>query len=204
LAFTTEEGLRDLYHDVHSNKCESINGFVTKVLPKKKHFYRTIADPGRTYLALGIDSLGYQEFYRRLFIELGLDMTPVIRTQHIQINNKRNFHSAYVQRPLVKRCCFQDRVEEVLEQNNKLQKDKKKGLVYESGMAGPTVPEPEAEAAAPANKENLTIMPSALSAKSMNCLFSTNEKSKWNKKDSTQHLAGKFVLHVPVPMYQNC
>jgi hypothetical protein len=29
LVLTTEEGLRDLYHDVHSNKCESINGFVT-------------------------------------------------------------------------------------------------------------------------------------------------------------------------------
>jgi hypothetical protein len=79
----TEEGLSDLYHDVHSNKCESINGFVTKFLPKKKHFCRTIANPGRRYLALGIDSLGYEEYYRRLFIKLGLDMTPVTRTQHI-------------------------------------------------------------------------------------------------------------------------
>jgi hypothetical protein len=109
----------------------------------------------------------------------------------------------------VKRRHFQDRVEKVLEQNNKRQKDNKKGLVYESGMAGPTVPEPEAEAAAPANKKKSyyhAICPVCkrqghMTTKSMNCLFSTNEKSKWNKKDSTQHLAGKFVLQVPVPMY---
>jgi hypothetical protein len=75
--------LHDLYHNVHSNKCESINGFVTKFLPKKKHFCRTIANPGRTYLALGIDLLGYQEYCHRLFIDLGLDMTPLTRMQHI-------------------------------------------------------------------------------------------------------------------------
>jgi hypothetical protein len=180
-----------------------------KFLPKKKHFCRTITNPGCMYLALGIDSLGYQEYYRRLFIDLGLDMTTVTRTHHIQINNKQNFHSAYVQRPLVKRRRFQDRVEKVLDQNNKLQKDKKKGLVYESRIAGPTVPEPEAEAAAPANKKKSYYHVICLvckrqghtTKKSMNCLFSTNEKSKWNKKDSTQHFAGKFVLHVPVPMY---
>jgi hypothetical protein len=53
-SFTTEEGLPDLYHEVHSNKCESINGFNTKFLPKKKHFCLTIANPGCTYLAIGL------------------------------------------------------------------------------------------------------------------------------------------------------
>jgi hypothetical protein len=35
---------------------------------------------------------------------------------------------------------FQDRFDKVLDQDNKLQKDKHKGLIYKCGMAGPTVP----------------------------------------------------------------
>jgi hypothetical protein len=76
-------------------------------------------------------------------------------------------------------------VEKVLDQNNKLQKDKKKGLVYESGMAGPTVPETEAEAATPANKKKSyyhAIWQGHQMTKSMNCLFSTNEKASGTRK----------------------
>jgi hypothetical protein len=36
--FCTDEWLMDLWHDIHSNKCESLNGFITKFLPKKKFF----------------------------------------------------------------------------------------------------------------------------------------------------------------------
>jgi hypothetical protein len=216
VAFTTEEALRDLYHEVHSNKCESINGFITKFLPKKKHFCRTIANPGRTYLALGIDSLGYQEYYRRLFIELGLDMTPVTRTQHVRIDSKRDYHSAYVQRPEVKRRRFQDRVDKVSTQNEKLLQDKQKGLIYESGMAGPVVPngngnEEAAAEEAPAKRKSYyhAICPACkkkghTTVRSINCLLSSNPKSKWYKDATdvatfpTADLAGKFLLHVPV------
>ena len=41
-AFTMREWLEDLHHDVHINKCESINDFSTKVLHKNKHWCHSI------------------------------------------------------------------------------------------------------------------------------------------------------------------
>ena len=46
--FCTEEWLMDLWHDVNSNKCESLNGFLTKFIPKKNFFCRSTAISGRT------------------------------------------------------------------------------------------------------------------------------------------------------------
>jgi hypothetical protein len=123
---------------------DSINGFILKFLPKKKHFCRTIANPGCMYLALGIDSVGYQEYYHHLFIDLGLDMTPMTRTQHILIlltpNTISILPTGMCSTPWSNAVVFQDRFDKVLDQDNKLQKDKHKGLIYKCGMAGPTVP----------------------------------------------------------------
>jgi hypothetical protein len=62
-AFTTLEALRELYHNVHSNKCESMNGFITKFVPTDKDFCRTIANKARTLMAIGIDSVGYEDYF---------------------------------------------------------------------------------------------------------------------------------------------
>jgi hypothetical protein len=55
-AYTDVWNLREIYHEVHSNKCESLNGFIKKFLPKHKHYCRTIVNWARTYLAIGLDS----------------------------------------------------------------------------------------------------------------------------------------------------
>jgi hypothetical protein len=34
--FCMDKWLLDLWHEVHSHKCESLNGFITNFLPKKK------------------------------------------------------------------------------------------------------------------------------------------------------------------------
>ena len=60
--YTDVWNLREIYHEFHSNKCESLNGFITKFLPKHKHYCRSIINRARTYLAVGIDSLGYEEY----------------------------------------------------------------------------------------------------------------------------------------------
>jgi hypothetical protein len=108
--------------------------------------------------------LGYQEYYPHLFIDLGLDMTPVTRMQHIQIDSKWNFHSAYVQHPLVKRRHFQDHVKKVLDQNNKLQKDKKKGQCMSPEWLDQQFRRQKWKQLLRLIRKNLTIMTYALSA----------------------------------------
>jgi hypothetical protein len=43
----------------------------------KKYYYHTICGRARMYLTVSIDSLGYYEYNRRLYLELGLDMSSI-------------------------------------------------------------------------------------------------------------------------------
>jgi hypothetical protein len=59
--------LQEIYHEFHSNKCESLNGFRTKFLleHKHKHYCWSIINRARTYLAVRkvlfctMDYIGY-------------------------------------------------------------------------------------------------------------------------------------------------
>jgi hypothetical protein len=87
--FTSEEALRDMYHEFHSNKCESLNGNITKYVPKHKVYCRTLTNKGRTHTAIGVDSLGYVTYYQRLFVLLGLEETPTTTANHRDLDTSR-------------------------------------------------------------------------------------------------------------------
>jgi hypothetical protein len=36
-AFTTKSALKEIFHELHSSKYESLNGMITKFIPKVKH-----------------------------------------------------------------------------------------------------------------------------------------------------------------------
>jgi hypothetical protein len=65
--YTTKEALRDLRHGFHSNKCESLNGFITKAIPKNKHTCSSNANKARTNMIVGINLPGYEKYFQRLF-----------------------------------------------------------------------------------------------------------------------------------------
>jgi hypothetical protein len=69
-------------HNYDLKKPKSFNGFLTKSLLKHKIFASTIVNQGRTYLAITIDSVGYVESYRNLFILLGIKMTTTTEEDH--------------------------------------------------------------------------------------------------------------------------
>ncbi len=82
--YTDVWNLRDIYHEFHSNKkCESLNGFIMKFLPKHKDYSWSIINRAQTYLAVGIDSLGYEKYESVLRIMLGMT-TTVLTTDHHQ------------------------------------------------------------------------------------------------------------------------
>jgi hypothetical protein len=69
--------LRDIYHDMHSNKSESLNGFIIKFLRKHNHNCWTIVNQARIYLAVEIDFLGYDKYYCVIWKMLGLASTAI-------------------------------------------------------------------------------------------------------------------------------
>ena len=82
--YTDISNLQEIYHEFHSNKkCESLNGFIMKFLPKHKDYSWSIINRAQTYLAVGIDSLGYEKYESVLRIMLGMT-TTVLTTNHHQ------------------------------------------------------------------------------------------------------------------------
>ena len=76
--YTEDNRLRRVFHEWSTNKTEQIHSLVTNVfLPKRSYYCQTICGRARTYLAVSIDSIGYYEYNRRLYLELGLHMTTI-------------------------------------------------------------------------------------------------------------------------------
>jgi hypothetical protein len=71
--YCTDECLKDVHHEWHTNKCESMNMFIAKFIPKRFHLCRTISGKARSYLAVAIDSIGYEATYRTLLPLLQFD-----------------------------------------------------------------------------------------------------------------------------------
>jgi hypothetical protein len=76
--FTEPDRLRRVYHEFSTNKSEQIHSLVTNVfLPKRSYYCRTIWGRARTYLAVSIDFLGYYDYNKLLYLELGLKMSSI-------------------------------------------------------------------------------------------------------------------------------
>jgi hypothetical protein len=68
-------------------------------LSKRLYYCRTICGRGRTYLALSIDSLGYYKYNRRLYLELGLEMSSISATFYKQQNRQTHTDQVYANKP---------------------------------------------------------------------------------------------------------
>jgi hypothetical protein len=139
-AYTTDSSLWELWHQVHSNKCESLNGFITKFLPKHKHYCRTIINEARTNVAISIDSVGYQEYYGLLFKTVGIGMTSITSKHLRRLDNRRQRKAAHDKKQHIRKRRKVKLNEKIKLANEQLKKDQRKGLTYQSGMSGPQVP----------------------------------------------------------------
>jgi hypothetical protein len=138
--YTTDSALWELWHQVHSNKCESLNGFITKFLPKHKHYCRTIINEARTNVAISIDSLGYQEYYKLLMEKLGIMQTSITSEHLRRLDHRRKWKADHDKLARVKKRRKIKLNEKMKKANEVLRQDQRKGRTYESGMSGPQVP----------------------------------------------------------------
>jgi len=94
--YLSTERMRRVYHQFCNNKTEQIHGLVVNVfLPKRSYFCRTICGKARTYLAVSVDSLGFEEYFLKLYLELGITMSNVTRLFYKQHDKKRRADAIY-------------------------------------------------------------------------------------------------------------
>jgi hypothetical protein len=69
--YLSTASMRWCYHEFCNNKTEQLHGFVVNVfLPKRSYFCRTICGRARRYLAMTLDSLGFEEYSTELYAQL--------------------------------------------------------------------------------------------------------------------------------------
>ena len=73
--YITQERLADMAHGMDTNANESFNNTVSWFAPKNKVYCGSRSLWNRVAIAIGIQSLGYEEYYKRLFKKLGIQVT---------------------------------------------------------------------------------------------------------------------------------
>jgi hypothetical protein len=137
--FSEETKLRQLWHRYDTNLVEAFNKFLTKFLPKDKTYCQTIENKARSMVAVGIQSIGYQQFYSRVFERTGIgifdnDITGLFLRKEdadkLWRKLRRRKESVKIERM---RKLYRDLKEGVRKQVA----DNRKEMSYEAGMMGP-------------------------------------------------------------------
>jgi hypothetical protein len=145
--FMEDAKLRQLFHQRDTQKVEGFNKLLTKFLHKDKTHCQTIENAARCHLAVGIQSVGCTEFYRRIFELTGVesvedDVTTLFLGSEDQDKLKREAHQ---KKKSVKIQRMRDQMKKTREGAEKLKRDNQKALTYESGMMGPGVLQDEVQ-----------------------------------------------------------
>jgi hypothetical protein len=155
--YCTDAALRQLHHKWHTNKCESLNQFVTKFIRKSEHLCRTIVGHARTMLAVGLASIGYEAYYRTLYNLLGVSYDEVILlVHHQQKDARKKYNNTRDNKPEVRMKKAQVRAIRIRENIIKTMGDKKAGKSYETGHGGPQKTEAETTTKRTAKKKDMT------------------------------------------------
>lgn len=135
--FLSEPRMRRCFHPFGNNKTESIHGLVVNVfLPKRSYFSATICGRARTYLACSIDSLGFEAYYKRLYLELGIKMSNITGRFYQQHDRRRATDAAYSKKPEQMIIRSKKKIDNIRREWKKDVIDKKKGNTYRSKIAG--------------------------------------------------------------------
>ena len=135
--FMTEKALRMLHHSYDTNLCESFMHNVSCFCPKTKHLCNTINYKARCFLTVGIDSLGYDNYYEKLFGSLGLDIGEILKLSLSRRDIAKTNKRLYRKRPEIRARDSQKRIQKVLKGKEQTRKSNIQGNRYGSGIGGP-------------------------------------------------------------------
>ena len=137
--FMEDTKLRQLFHQWDTNAVEGFNKFLTKFLPKDRTFCKTNENKRRALLAAALQSIGYRQFYKRVFQLTGIklleeDMTNLFLRSE---DAGKLWRRAHRRKQTVKIKRMRMHYKKLRDGVAKLKKDNRKDLSYGSGMMGP-------------------------------------------------------------------
>jgi hypothetical protein len=133
--------MRWCFHDFCNNKTEQLHGFVVNVfLQKRSYFCRTICRRARTYLAMSLDSLEFEDYYKELYAKLGMTMSRKTELYFQQHDQTQKSSKEYAEKPERKKKRAKRKLEQIQKAWTTEVEDKAKGHTYRSRMAAPTIP----------------------------------------------------------------
>ena len=100
--YVSDEWLPQIWHMWNTNKNENVNKLITKFVPKTTYLCQTIVAKLRIYVAIGIDSIGQEEYYKRLYKKLGIQYDDTIaKYQHMAMDYQQKYRETYKKNPQV-------------------------------------------------------------------------------------------------------
>ena len=133
--YLTDDKLRMLNHLWSTQLNEAMNNSISSYAPKTKTFSRTMSLRTRVGIAAAVQSLGYQEFWTRVFCKLGLDMDDAFASSLKARDRKKAAKSATqksVKGKLVRR---KDDLKKNTQSHIEQMNDAKTGKTYGAGVA---------------------------------------------------------------------
>jgi hypothetical protein len=70
------------------NAVESLNKLLTKFLPKDRTYCNTIENKSRIHLWLGLQTVGYKKFYKRLFEQTGIERDGKFTSLYVRMEDR--------------------------------------------------------------------------------------------------------------------
>ena len=89
--YLTEAHLSEIHHLFDTNRNKLFNKLVTKFVPKTSYMCRSICGKGRVYIAAGVDSVGYRQYYNTLYDMLGIRYTDSHYNLYTTMDRNREY-----------------------------------------------------------------------------------------------------------------
>ena len=144
-AYCANDKLREIHHCYSTNKCKNFNKIVTKYNRKDGHRCRTVCGKARVFVGVGVDTLGHEEYHRRLFQRLGLTYNLTVHEADSRRDARQKYMSSYRKTPEFKNVKAKVVAMKVRQAVRDVFKDKQEGHTYQAGVLAPAVALPEEE-----------------------------------------------------------
>jgi hypothetical protein len=132
--FTESAKLKECHHGYSSQKNESMNQLISRYVPKDKTFCQSMSLNSRICLAVGVDSVGHEEYYERLFEKMKIPFPDNTRIMLRSMKKKRDYDRNYQAQPTQKRKRSVKKFDSTKDRLKKQMADKALGVAYRSGM----------------------------------------------------------------------
>jgi hypothetical protein len=132
--FVKPEKLRECHHGYSSQKNESMNKLISRYTPKDRTFSQSTSLASRVCLAVGVDSVGQEEYFRLLFAKLKMKLPENTKLLLRKMKIKRDYDRKYQALPKRKRNRSAIKFRKMRTGLSKQMADKAIGLTYASGM----------------------------------------------------------------------